>query len=157
MASSSPLVFLNDLREPLGNPPVTPGHPQEDPMRVTDNGVPVQDLVEFVKQAIKAANVSRSSPDSDLRIGSVRLLLHAIATRSYGGGPNFHIPLIGTEVKLRGNIKRQDAHEIEIGLVLPAQAVRPELRGGDIVPVGEYLHRLPARLCPAFHDTGNRN
>ena len=43
-------------------------------MRVTDNGVPVQELVEVVKQAIKAANVSSSSPASDLRIGSVRLL-----------------------------------------------------------------------------------
>jgi hypothetical protein len=104
-------------------------------MRVTDNGVPVQDLVEVVKHAIKAANVSRSSPDRDLRIGSVRVLLHAVATRSYGGGLSFHVPLIGTEVKLGGNITRQDAHEIEIGLVPPAPSERPELRGGDIGPV----------------------
>src|ERR1700744_1701621 len=61
--------------------------------------------------------------------------LHAISTRSYGGGLSFHIPLIGTEVKLGGNITRQDAHEIEIGLVPPPPAKRPELRGGDIGPV----------------------
>ena len=55
-------------------------------MRVTDEGVPVQDLIEAVKQAIKAANVSSSAADRDLRIDSVRLLLHAVATRAYGGG-----------------------------------------------------------------------
>lgn len=104
-------------------------------MRVTENGVPVQDLVEAVKQAIKAANVSSSSAGRDLRIGSVRLLLHAVATRSYGGGLNFHIPLIGTEVKLGGKTTRQEAHEIEIALVPPAPAERTELRGGEIGPV----------------------
>jgi hypothetical protein len=104
-------------------------------MRVTDNGVPVQELIETVKQAIKAANVSRSAPDRDLRIGSVRLLLHAVATRSYGGGLNFHIPLIGTEVKLGGKLTRQDTHEIDISLVPPAPAERPELRDGDFGPV----------------------
>ena len=61
----------------------------------------------------------------------MRLVLHAVATRSYGGGLNFHIPLIGTEVKLGGKLTRQDTHEIEISLVPPAPAERPELRDGD--------------------------
>lgn len=104
-------------------------------MRVTDEGVPVQDLIEAVKQAIKAANVSSSAADRDLRIDSVRLLLHAVATRAYGGGLNFQIPLIGTEIKLGGKLTRQDTHEIEISLVPPAPTERPELRDSDIGPV----------------------
>jgi hypothetical protein len=55
----------------------------------------------------------------------------AIATRSYGGGLNFQIPLIGTEVKLGGKLSRQDTHEIEISLVPPKPGKRPELRDGD--------------------------
>lgn len=106
-------------------------------MRVTESGVPVQDLIEAVKQAIKTANVSSSVRDRDLRIGSVRLTLHTIATRSYGGGLNFHVPLIGTEVKLGGKITHQDTHEIEINLVPPAPAERPEIRDGDLGPVLE--------------------
>ena len=101
-------------------------------MRVTDSGVPVQDLIETVKQAIKSANVSRTTDDRDLQVKSVRLTLHAIATRSYGGGLNFQIPLIGTEVKLGGKLSRQDTHEIEISMVPPAPEKRPELRDGNL-------------------------
>ena len=101
-------------------------------MRVTDSGMPVQDLIEAVKQAIKAANVSRTTDGRDLQIGSVRLTLHAVAIRSYGGGLNFQIPLIGTEVKLGGKLSRQDTHEIEISMVPPAPEERPELRDGNL-------------------------
>jgi hypothetical protein len=119
-------------------------------VRVTDSGVPVQDLIEVVKQAIKAANVSRSVPDRDLRIGSVRLLLHAVATRSYGGGLNFHIPVIGAEVKLGGKLTRQDTHEIEISLIPPAPAERPELRDGDLGPVlAEAIETIRATVAAA--------
>jgi hypothetical protein len=122
----------------------------EDYMRVTESGVPVQDLVEAIKQAIKAANVSSATPDRDLRIGSVRLLLHAVATRSYGGGLNFHVPLIGTEVKLGGKLTRHDTHEIEISLVPPAPAERPELRDGDLGSVlVEAIGTIRATLAAA--------
>ena len=50
-------------------------------VQVTDDGVPVKDLIEAVKEAIKTANVSRSTIDQDLLVGSVRLTLHAVATR----------------------------------------------------------------------------
>lgn len=101
-------------------------------MHVTESGVPVQDLIEAVKDGIREANVSRAEPARDLRITCVRLLLHAVATRSYGGGLNFHIPLIGTEVKLGGKHTRQDTHEIEIRLVPPPPVERPEVRDGDL-------------------------
>jgi hypothetical protein len=119
-------------------------------MRVTDDGVPVQDLIETVKQAIKAANVSRTTDDRDLQVGSVRLILHAIATRSYGGGLNFQIPLIGTEVKLGGKLSRQNTHEIEISLVPPTPEKRPELRDGDLGDVlVEAIETIRATLVAA--------
>jgi Trypsin-co-occurring domain 2 len=119
-------------------------------MRVTDSGVPVQDLIEAVKHAIKTANVSRATPDRDLRIGSVRLILHAVAIRSYGGGLNFHIPLIGTEIKLGGKLSRHDTHEIEISLIPPAPDERSELRDGDLAPVlVEAIETIRATVAAA--------
>jgi NTP-dependent ternary system trypsin peptidase co-occuring protein len=119
-------------------------------MRVTDSGVPVQDLIQAVKQAIKAANVSRTTHDRDLRIRSARLTLHAVATRSYGGGLNFQIPFIGTEIKMGGKLSRQDTHEIEIILVPPAPEERPELRDGDIGTVlVEAIETIRATLAAA--------
>lgn len=123
---------------------------REEPLRVTDSGVPVNDLIEAVKQAIKVANVSSSARDRDLRIDSVRLTLHVAATRSYGGGLNFHVPLIGTEVKLGGKTARQDVHEIEINLVPPAPEERPELRDGGLGPVlVEAIETIRATIAAA--------
>jgi Trypsin-co-occurring domain 2 len=119
-------------------------------VRVTDSGMPVQDLIEAVKQAIKTANVSRTTNGRDLQINSVRLTLHAIATRSYGGGLNFHIPLIGTEVKLGGKLSRHDTHEIEISMVPPAQEERPELRDGNLDDaLVEAIETIRATLAAA--------
>jgi hypothetical protein len=119
-------------------------------VQVTDSGMPVQDLIEAVKQAIKATNVSRATDGRDLQIGSVRLTLHAVATRSYGGGLNFHIPLIGTEVKLGGKLSRQDTHEIEISMVPPAPEERPELRDGNLSDaLVEAIETIRATLAAA--------
>ena len=112
--------------------------------------MPVQDLIGAVKQAIKAANVSRATDGRDLQIGSVRLTLHAVATRSYGGGLNFQIPLIGTEVKLGGRLSRQDTHEIEISMVPPAPEERPELRDGNLSDaLVEAIETIRATLAAA--------
>jgi Trypsin-co-occurring domain 2 len=119
-------------------------------VRVTDSGMPVQDLIEAVKQAIKVANVSRTTDGRDLQIGSVRLTLHAVATRSYGGGLNFRIPLIGTEVNLGGKLSRQDTHKIEINMVPPAPKVRPELRDSNLGDaVVEAIETIRAALAAA--------
>ncbi len=101
-------------------------------MRVTETGVPVQELIETVKRVIKAANLSSTDVDRDLRVGSVGLTLHAVATHSLGGGLDFRIPFIGMAVKLGGRLTHQDTHTIRISLVPPDLAGRPELRDQDI-------------------------
>jgi hypothetical protein len=101
-------------------------------VRVTEDGVPIQELIETIKQAIKTASVSSSDVDRDLRVGSVRIILNAVATRSLGGGVDFRIPFIGMPVKFGGKLTRQDTHEIDISLVPPDLKFRPELRDGDL-------------------------
>lgn len=101
-------------------------------MNVTENGVPVPDVITAVKRAIKTANVSARDQERDLRVSSVRLVLHAIAVRSSGGGLNFHVPFIGMEVQLGGKITTRDTHEIEINLTPPAEARRAEIRDGGL-------------------------
>lgn len=97
-------------------------------MNVTDNGVPVPDVIDAVKRAINAADVSGLDPGRDIRVASICLTLHAIATRSSGGGLTFCIPFIGMEVHLGGKVSSADTHEIEINLTPPAgQGVRPEI------------------------------
>jgi hypothetical protein len=97
-------------------------------VRVTDEGVPIQDLIEAVKQAIKTASVSSTDLDRDLRVGSVRLSLNVVAVRSLGGGLDFCVPFLGMPVKIGGKVTRQDTHQIDIGLVPPDLRDRPELR-----------------------------
>ena len=104
-------------------------------MRVTDDGVPIQDVIGAIKQAIKTANVSRTDLDRDLRVASVRLILHAVAARSSGGNLDFRIPFIGMEVRLGAKLTKQDTHEIEISLVPPGLGDRPELRDGNFESV----------------------
>ena len=76
-------------------------------MQVTDGGVPIQELIETIKQAIKTANVSSTDLDRDLRVGSVKLTLNAVATKSLGGSLDFRIPVIGMQVKLGGKLTKK--------------------------------------------------
>ena len=62
----------------------------------------------------------------------MRLTLHAVATRSFGGGLDFRIPFIGMQVKVGPKLTKQDTHKINIGLVPPDLKGRPELRDGDL-------------------------
>lgn len=101
-------------------------------MRVTEDGVPIQELIETIKQAIKTANVSNADLDRDLRVGSVQIILNVVATRSLGGGVDFRIPFIGMPIKFGGKLTRQDTHKIDISLVPPDRKGRPELRDGDL-------------------------
>jgi hypothetical protein len=101
-------------------------------VNVTENGVPVPDVIAAVKRAIKAANLSATDRERDLRVGSVRLVLHAIAVRSSGGRLNFHVPIIGMEVQLGGKLTKRDTHEIEINLTPPAKEGRAEIRDGGL-------------------------
>lgn len=53
---------------------------------MSEDGVPIPELIETIKQAIKIANVSSTDVDRDLRVGSVQLILNAVAVRSLGSG-----------------------------------------------------------------------
>jgi hypothetical protein len=101
-------------------------------VQVTEAGVPVQELIEAIKQAIKAANLSSTDIDRDLRVGSVELVLNAVATQSIGGGLDFRIPFIGMPVKLGSKLTKQDTHTIRISLVPPDLKAGPELRDQEI-------------------------
>jgi Trypsin-co-occurring domain 2 len=119
-------------------------------MRVTEDGVPIEDLVETVKQAIKAANVSTVDRDRDLRVGSVELTLNAVATRSLGGRLDFRIPFIGMQVKVGTKVTRQDTHRIDIGLVPPDLKAGPELRDADFESVFvEAINTIRAAVASA--------
>jgi hypothetical protein len=76
-------------------------------VQVTDGSVPIQELIETIKQAIKTANVSSTDLDRDLRVGSVKLTLNAVATQSLGGSLDFRIPVIGMQVKLGSKLTKK--------------------------------------------------
>jgi hypothetical protein len=104
-------------------------------MHVTEDGVPIEELIDTIKQAIKTANVSSTDLDRDLRVCSVQLTLNAVAIRSLGGGLDFRIPFIGMQVKLGSKVTKQDTHAIDISLTPPDLKGRPELRDSDIESV----------------------
>lgn len=103
-------------------------------MRVSEDTVAIQDLIDTIKEAIKTANISSTDLDRDLRVSSVELTLHAVATRELGGRLDFRIPVIGMKVKLGSKLTKQDTHKIDIGLE-PDLKDRPELREGDLESV----------------------
>jgi Trypsin-co-occurring domain 2 len=104
-------------------------------MHVTEDGVPIEELIDTIKQAIKTASVSSTDLDRDLQVCSVQLTLNAVAIRSLGGGLDFRIPFIGMPVKLGSKITKQDTHAIDISLIPPDLKGRPELRDSDIESV----------------------
>lgn len=119
-------------------------------MRVSEDGVPIPELIETIKQAIKTANVSNTDLDRDLRVGSVQLTLNAVATRSLGGAIDFRIPFIGMQVKLGSQLTKQDTHRIDINLVPPDLKERPELRDGDLGSVFvEAINTIRAAVASA--------
>jgi hypothetical protein len=97
-------------------------------VEVTADGVPVQDVIAAVKLAIKDANVSATNEDRDLRVGSVKLVLHVLAIRTIGGGLCFTVPVIGMPVRFGTKVTKSDTHEIEINLVPPGLAPEVEVR-----------------------------
>lgn len=101
-------------------------------VKVTEDGVPVQDVIAAVKLAIKEANISATDEDRDLRVDSVKLVLHALATRTVGGGLNFTLPFIGMPVRLGTKVTKSDTHEIEINLIPPGQEAGHEIREASL-------------------------
>ncbi|GAA2476333.1 trypco2 family protein [Winogradskya humida] len=98
-------------------------------MDVIDDRVTVAELIATVKEVIVAANLSATQPGRDLRVASIEITLHTLATRTAGGVADFRIPVLGLQVKLGRTISRTDLHTLTITLRPPAPARTVELRG----------------------------
>lgn len=100
-------------------------------MRVTNAGVPVDELITTVKEGLRRAGVSRSSNQSDLQVESVELILQALASKTAGGELDFRIPFIGMKLRAGTKVTGQDTNTIDITLKPPAQPTRT-VRGGNV-------------------------
>jgi hypothetical protein len=101
-------------------------------VKVTDEGVPVEALVRVVKESIREAGVSRKSPTSDLRVGSVQLILEVVASKAAGGKLIFQIPFIGMKLSAGAKVTKQDTHTIDMTLVPPERQSGRQARSGDV-------------------------
>jgi hypothetical protein len=102
---------------------------EEDAVKVTDEGVPVDTLISVIKDSIKQAGVSRTSQASDLQVASVQLILEVVANETVGGGLDFRLPFIGMKLRLGGKVTKNDTHTIDITLVPPEERDTRQVRG----------------------------
>ena len=120
-------------------------------MNVADDGVPVPEVIEAIKRAIKTASVSVTDQGRDLRVAAVGLTLHTIATWSGGGGLNFRVPFIGMEIKVGAKLTTRDTHRIEINLTPRGEEFRAEeVRDGGLDDVlVEAIETIRATVASA--------
>ncbi len=104
-------------------------------MRVTDQGVPVETLISVVKDSIKQAGISRATRARDLRVASVQLILHVLASKTAGGGLTFCVPFVGMKLSVGTKVTRKDTQTIDITLVPPDEPVGRQVRGGEVQDV----------------------
>lgn len=100
-------------------------------MTEPDAGMPVDELIAKVKDALIEAGVTSADHGAGLRVHSVQLILEVIATGTVGGRLNFRVPFIGTDFAVGGKRTRRDMHTIDITLVPPTQP-SPGAARGDI-------------------------
>jgi hypothetical protein len=108
---------------------------KDDAMNVTDEGVPIDALITVVKDSIRQAGVSRISPDRDLQVASVQLILEVVASKTAGGGLDFRVPFIGMKLRVGSKVTKKDTHKIDITLVPPEKRDTRQVRSGDIEEV----------------------
>lgn len=118
-------------------------------MRVSSDGVAIDDLVAAVKNAIIAAGISSADADRDLRVASIQLTLQVVAAVGAGGGLDFRVPFIGMQLKIGGSVTRLDTQTIDIALVPPDLGKRHEIRDQPIetmlVDAIETIRRVISR------------
>jgi hypothetical protein len=114
-----------------------------------DRGVPVDELIDAVKRAIKVASISVTDPGRDLAVTAVTLRLNTVATRGLGGSLDFRVPLIGARVKVGGSVTRQDTHLMELTLI-PEDTPVIETRGAPVdVVLVEAIETVRAVMARA--------
>lgn len=104
-------------------------------MKVTDEGVPVDNLISVVKDSIKRAGVSRTSQTRDLQVASVKLILDVVASKTAGGGVDFRVPFIGMKLRVGAKVTKKDTHTIDITLMPPKERDIRQVRGGEVEDV----------------------
>jgi hypothetical protein len=97
-------------------------------VEVIDGGVPVDELINEVKDSVSRAGVSRVSGPADLQVASVQLTLRVTASTSGGMGISLRVPVIGAELRLGTKITKEDIHTIDVTLVPTKQPAR-QVRG----------------------------
>jgi hypothetical protein len=104
-------------------------------MKVPDEGVPIDVLISVIKESIKEAGVSRTSATTDLRVGSVQLILEVVASKAAGGKLNFRVPFIGMKLSAGVKVTKKNTHTIDITLIPPEERPDRQVRGGDVETV----------------------
>ena len=104
-------------------------------MKVTDEGVPVGTLIGVIKDSIKQAGVSRTSPTKDLQVASVQLILDVVASKTIGGRLDFCVPFIGMKLSLGTKVTKKDTHTIDITLMPPEKRDTRQVRGAEVEEV----------------------
>ncbi len=87
-----------------------------------DEGMYVDTLISAVKEAVRLAGVSKATPNGDLRVVSIQLVLRTVAAKSAGGKLEFRVPVIGMALKAGSKVSRQDTHTVDMTLVPPTLA-----------------------------------
>jgi len=93
-------------------------------VKVTNAGVPVEILIDTVKEAVQRAGVSSSASQGDLRVESVQIVLQALATKAAGGTLDFRIPFIGMNLRAGTKVTGQHTHVIDMTLKPPDRPTR---------------------------------
>lgn len=104
-------------------------------MKVTAEGVPVDALIGVVKNSVKRAGVSRTSPTRDLQVSSVQLILEVVASKTAGGGMDFRVPFVGMKLSVGTKVTRKDTHTIDMTLAPPKEPATRQVRGGEVEAV----------------------
>jgi len=120
------------------------------PLSASDDlGIPVDELIDAIKRAIKVASISVTDPGRDLAVTAVTLRLAVVATRGLGGSLDFRVPLIGARVKVGGSVTRQDTHLMELTLI-PDDTPVIETRGAPVdVALVEAIETVRAVMARA--------
>src|SRR5262249_35538767 len=108
------------------------GASEDDAVKITDEGVPVDTLISVIKDSVKQAGVSRTSQARDLQVASVELILEVVTTKTAGGGLDFRVPFIGMKLSVGAKVTKKDTHTIDITLVPPEERDTRQVRGAEV-------------------------